>query len=82
MKPPLQQENLQEKILQNVEAVIGLQDQKRQDLPRHHRLLESVATAFGRPWFLYAELGFFGVWGIVSHLIKINLMNWNIPSSP
>jgi uncharacterized membrane protein len=79
MNAPLQQENLQEKILQNVEAVVGLQDQKRQNLPKHHRMLESIATAFGRPWFLYAELIFFGVWGLVSHLIKIDLINLNIP---
>jgi uncharacterized membrane protein len=79
MNSPLQQEHLQDKILQNVEAVVGLQDQKRQDLPKHHRLLESVATAFGRPWFLYAELIFFGTWGVVSHLIKIHLINWEIP---
>jgi uncharacterized membrane protein len=79
MNAPLQQENLQEKILQNVEAVIGIQDQKRQDLPKHHRMLESVATSFGRPWFLYAEIIFFLAWGLVSHLIKIDLINLNIP---
>jgi uncharacterized membrane protein len=67
MNAPFQQDNLQEKILQNVEAVIGLQDQKRQDLPKHHRLVESIATSFGRPW------------GLVSHLIRIDLIDLNIP---
>ncbi len=79
MNPPLQQEQFQEKILQNVEMIVGFQTQKHQSIPKHQRLLESIATAFGQPWFLYAELIFFGTWGIASHAFPANLVDWGIP---
>ncbi len=79
MNPSLQQEQFQEKILQNVETIIGFQAQRRQNLPKHQLLLESIATAFGQPWFLYAELIFFSTWGIVSHLFQSNSVDWGVP---
>jgi uncharacterized membrane protein len=75
----LKQEQLQEKILKNVETVISLQEQKDQNIPNHQRLLESIATTFGQPWFLYAEVLFFASWSLLSHLAEMQLINWSIP---
>ncbi|MEE3716208.1 DUF1003 domain-containing protein [Tumidithrix elongata RA019] len=70
---------LPEQVQKNIETIIGLQAQQEQNIPGHHRLVETIATAFGQPWFLYAELVFFTVWSIYSYLANVGLLDWEFP---
>jgi uncharacterized membrane protein len=74
-----QQEQLQEQILQNVDAILSLDDQKKQNIPKHQRVLDTIATAFGQPWFLYAQLLLFSSWSAASYLAGHHLVSWDIP---
>lgn len=66
-------------VLKNVEVIIGLDTQDKQRVPTHQRILEKIAATFGQPWFLYAELVFFAVWGICSYLASISLLALEFP---
>lgn len=47
---------------QNIEAVIALQAKAEKDLPRSQRIVETVATFFGRPTFLYSTMLIVTLW--------------------
>jgi uncharacterized membrane protein len=68
-----------EQVLKNVEVIIGLDTQDKQNLPTHQRILEKIAATFGQPWFLYVELVFFAAWGICSYLVSIDLLTLEVP---
>jgi uncharacterized membrane protein len=71
--------DLSDQTLKNIETIINLQAQRKQDASIHQRILERIAAGLGKPWFLYVELAFFATWVIYSHLANINLINWELP---
>ena len=68
-----------DKVLKNVESIIDLETQQKKNVPIHQRSLETVAAAFGQPWFLYAEVYFFSVWSFCSYLSDIGILSSNFP---
>jgi uncharacterized membrane protein len=47
---------LPDPVAKSIEAIIALHTKEMRDLPAHQRVLEEVATFFGRPAFLYSLL--------------------------
>jgi len=43
-------------VVKNVESIINLQNQQEKNIPTHQRTLEAISSAFGQPWFLYAQI--------------------------
>jgi uncharacterized membrane protein len=70
---------LPEQILKNINTIISLQAQQERQIPIHYHVLEKIASAFGQPWFLYAEIVFFLAWGTGSHLATIGLLSADFP---
>ncbi|MBW4605180.1 MAG: DUF1003 domain-containing protein [Calothrix sp. FI2-JRJ7] len=68
-----------EHVLKNIEAIIALHAHYEESVPTHQRILEKIAATFGKAWFLYAEILFFTVWGICSHLADIGVLTWEFP---
>ncbi len=61
-RSPLLTAPLPDPVAKSIEAIIALHTQEVRDLPAHQRWLESIATFFGRPLFLYTLLLSFIVW--------------------
>lgn len=59
---------LSEQVVKNIETIIGFQAKQEQKLPMHDRLIEKIASFFGKSEFLYLQLLFFAGWSICSHL--------------
>ena len=53
---------LPDPITKNIEAISSLQNQEVRDIPAHQRLLEAIATFFGRSTFLYSLLVILAIW--------------------
>lgn len=53
---------LPDPIAKNIEAITSIHTQEIRDLPTHQRLLESIATFFGRSTFLYSLLLILALW--------------------
>ncbi|MBD2259644.1 DUF1003 domain-containing protein [Pseudanabaena sp. FACHB-2040] len=53
---------LPDPITRNIEAVTSLHTQEVRDIPAHQRLLEAIATFFGRFIFLYILLLLLALW--------------------
>ncbi|PHJ58924.1 hypothetical protein VF14_24425 [Nostoc linckia z18] len=53
---------LPDPIAKNIEAIISLHTQELQDIPTHRRILEAIATFFGRSTFLYSLLVILAIW--------------------
>ena len=53
---------LPEPISKNIEAIISLHTQEVRDIPVHQRILEAIATFFGRSIFLYSLLVILAIW--------------------
>lgn len=70
---------LPQHLVNNIEAIIALHAQYEESVPGHQRILEKISAAFGKPWFLYAEILFFTTWGICSHLANIGVLAWEFP---
>jgi uncharacterized membrane protein len=66
-------------VLKNIETIIELETQHEYSLPLHQRWVEKVAASFGRPWFLYFQVIFFTLWGLISRFFGAALSNWQIP---
>jgi uncharacterized membrane protein len=58
---------LPDPIAKNIEAIISLHTQEVQNIPAHQRLLEAIATFFGRSTFLYSLLFVLLLWMIGSY---------------
>jgi uncharacterized membrane protein len=58
---------LPDPIARNIEAIISLHTQEVQNIPAHQRLLEAIATFFGRSTFLYSLLFVLLLWMIGSY---------------
>lgn len=57
---------LPDPITRNIEAITAIHTQEVRDIPAHQRLLEAIATFFGRSIFLYLLLGTLGIWVLAS----------------
>lgn len=59
---------LSERVVQNIEKIIGFQAKQEQKLPIRDRIIEKIASFFGKSEFLYLQLLFFTSWSLCSHL--------------
>jgi uncharacterized membrane protein len=69
---------LSERVVKNIETIIGFQAKQEQNLPLRDRAIEKTAAFFGKSEFLYLQLFFFISWAIVSHLAP-QLLPFNLP---
>ncbi|MEH2419964.1 MAG: DUF1003 domain-containing protein [Nostoc sp.] len=53
---------LPDTIAKNIEAITSLHTQEIRDIPAHQRILEAIATFFGRSIFLYSLLVILALW--------------------
>jgi uncharacterized membrane protein len=53
---------LPDPVTKNIEAIISLHTQEARDIPTHQRVLETIATFFGRSIFLYCLLFTLTLW--------------------
>ncbi|MEH2273981.1 MAG: DUF1003 domain-containing protein [Nostoc sp.] len=53
---------LPDPIAKNIEAISLLHSQEVREIPAHQRILEAIATFFGRAIFLYSLLVILGLW--------------------
>ena len=53
---------LPDHIAKNIEAITSLHSQEVRDIPAHQRILEAIATFFGRSTFLYSLLIILALW--------------------
>ena len=70
---------LPEQVIKNIETVISLQANQERSVPMSERVLGKIAAAFGRARFLYSQLAFFSLWGLVSHFAPDALAQWDLP---
>ncbi|WP_346289498.1 DUF1003 domain-containing protein [Sphaerothrix gracilis] len=68
---------LPQQVVKNIETVINLQAQQERSAPFHERILERVATIFGKPQFLYFQLIFFVCWWLFSRFGP-DPLPWNL----
>ncbi|MBN3899664.1 MAG: DUF1003 domain-containing protein [Nostoc sp. NOS(2021)] len=73
---------LPDPIAKNIEAIISLHTQEVRDIPAHQRILEAIATFFGRPIFLYSLLLILAIWIFSSFLdgflpFNLPLFSWS-----
>ena len=66
-------------VIKNIETVISLQADQEQKVPISERILGKVAAAFGKARFLYGQIAFFTIWGIISHFSEPMLARWDLP---
>ncbi|XQQ07785.1 MAG: DUF1003 domain-containing protein [Leptolyngbya sp. IPPAS B-1204] len=53
---------LPDPVTKNIEAIIALHTQEAREIPTHERILEKIATFFGKPIFLYSLLLALAIW--------------------
>jgi uncharacterized membrane protein len=70
---------LPQQVVDNIETVLGFQAKQEQQDPWHERLLTKIAAVFGTSYFLYAQILFFAVWMIWSHLTGDGTLPFNLP---
>ena len=59
---------LSERVIKNIETIIGFQAKQEENLPLSDRIIEKVASFFGESQFLYLQIVFFVSWGVCSHV--------------
>lgn len=69
---------LSEQVIKNIETIIGFQTKQEQKLPLRDRIIEKIASFFGKSEFLYLQLIFFLSWAICSHIAP-QLLPFNLP---
>ncbi|WP_019509594.1 DUF1003 domain-containing protein [Pleurocapsa sp. PCC 7319] len=69
---------LSEQVVKNIEKIIGFQAKQEQKLPLRDRLIEKIASFFGKSEFLYLQLLFFTSWSLCSHLAP-ELLPFGLP---
>jgi uncharacterized membrane protein len=70
---------LPQQVVDNIETVLGFQAKQEQRDPWHEQLLNKIVAVFGTSYFLYAQLLFFTVWIIWSHLTGDTTLPFNLP---
>lgn len=69
---------LPDPITKNIEAISSLHTQEVRDIPAHQRILEAIATFFGRSTFLYSLLVILALWIFGSFFDRF--LPFNLPS--
>lgn len=69
---------LSEQVVKNIEKIIGFQAKQEQKLPMRDRIIEKIASFFGKSEFLYLQLLFFVSWAVCSHLAP-QLLPFGLP---
>ncbi len=69
---------LSEQVVKNIEKIIGFQAKQEQELPMRDRIIEKIASFFGKSEFLYLQLLFFVSWAVCSHLAP-QLLPFGLP---
>ncbi|MEH1795293.1 DUF1003 domain-containing protein [Nostoc sp.] len=69
---------LPDPIAKSIEAIISLHTQEVRDIPAHQRILEAIATFFGRSIFLYSLLVILAIWIFSSFFDRF--LPFNLPS--
>ncbi|NJP08336.1 MAG: DUF1003 domain-containing protein [Leptolyngbyaceae cyanobacterium RU_5_1] len=67
---------LPDPLTKNIEAITSLHTQEVRDIPAHQRVLEAIATFFGRSTFLYSLLIMLALWifgSFFEHTLPFNL---------
>ncbi|MHC5674487.1 DUF1003 domain-containing protein [Nostoc sp.] len=67
---------LPDPIAKNIEAISSLHTQEVRDIPAHQRILEAIATFFGRSTFMYSLLVILALWifgSFFDHFLPFNL---------
>ncbi len=72
-------EQLPEQVLKNVETIDRHQDRHEQNTKADRKILNRIASIFGRPQFLYFQIIFFTVWIGCSSLAERNIIAKNFP---
>jgi uncharacterized membrane protein len=72
-------DHLPEQVIKNVETIDRHQDRHKQNTKPDRRILNKIATVFGRPQFLYFQIVFFTVWIGCSNLAERNIIAKNFP---
>lgn len=72
-------EQLPEQVIRNVETIDRHQDRHIQNTKADRRILNKIASIFGRPQFLYFQIVFFAVWIGCSNLAERNIIAKNFP---
>ena len=68
-----------EQIIKNVEAITNHQERYQEQATAAQRILEKIVSIFGRPEFLYFQIGFFTIWEICGHLVDIHMLPADFP---
>jgi uncharacterized membrane protein len=76
---PESMSSLPEQVQKNIETITNLQDQQRQNIPTHDRILEKIAATFGQPQFLYLQIVLIAVWATYSHLVSQGILPEGFP---
>lgn len=72
-------EQLPAQVLKNVETIDRHQERHIQNTKQDRRILNKIASIFGRPQFLYFQIVFFAVWIGCSNLAERNIIAKNFP---
>jgi uncharacterized membrane protein len=68
-----------EQIVKNVEAITNHQERYQEQATSAQKVLEKIVSVFGRPEFLYFQIGFFAIWEICGHLVDIGILPTSFP---
>jgi uncharacterized membrane protein len=71
--------SLPEQVQKNIETIVNLQGQQRQNIPAHDLILEKIAATFGQPQFLYLQIALIAVWAAYSHLVSQGILLGRFP---
>ncbi len=77
--PVVVTEQVPEQIIRNVETIDRHQDRHQQNTKADRRIINQIASIFGRPQFLYFQIVFFAVWIGCSNLAERNIIAKNFP---
>ena len=68
-----------EQIVKNVEAITNHQERYQEKATPAQKVLEKIVSIFGRPEFLYFQIGFFAIWEICGHLVDLGILPVSFP---
>lgn len=69
---------LSDQVVKNIETIIGFQTKQERKIPIHEKIIDKIASFFGKSIFLYLQLIFFTTWGLCSHFAP-HLLPWDFP---
>jgi uncharacterized membrane protein len=68
-----------EQIIKNIEAITHHQERYQEQATTAQRVLEKIVSIFGRPEFLYFQIGFFTIWEICGRLVDLKILPTSFP---